>query len=219
MLTFYWQNLRSKPLNNCDISEIRDDRRIAEYQKNIRGFMRALWNGSIDFDQFFDLMMSGVRVGLTQVWYAGAEVCGIKPDDLTPAEKSALDAKIANERAHVFDVAEYITQNLKADGVKLVVINRRAALWGQRALDVYNTAKAMACGDKKLKWVMDPVKEHCDSCVKLNGKVKRASYWRDHGVLPQNPPNPRLQCRGWKCGCSLNPTDDPVSRGPLPRLP
>ena len=72
--------------------------------------------------------------------------------------------------------------------------------------------------DPKLRWVLGPTKTHCRTCSKLSGKVKRASWWRDN-VMPQQPPNESLECQGWKCGCVLEPTDEPLSRGRMPNVP
>jgi hypothetical protein len=74
----------------------------------------------------------------------------------------------------------------------------------------------MACGDGKFKWVLGPT-EHCTTCAKLEGLVKRGSWWRDN-VLPQNPPNEKLECGGWRCQCNLEATDQRVSRR-TPSLP
>jgi hypothetical protein len=76
----------------------------------------------------------------------------------------------------------------------------------------------MACEDQKLQWVMGPTKEHCNSCLRLSNKIKRASYWRRVNVYPQSPPNPNLECNGFGL-CQLLPTDERCSPGPLPRLP
>ena len=206
-------------MNNCDISEGRGERLIADYQKDIRGVMRAFWNGTVDFDQFFDLMLDTVRLGLTRIWNAGAAECGIQPSELSPEEKTKLAQMINSENTHIFEVADFIEQNSKANGGKFRQILPRAALWGQRGLDAFNQAKILACGDQKLKWNYDPAKENCPSCKRLNGKVKRASFWRRSGIRPQNPPNNSIACGGWRCGCSLDPTDEPVSRGPLPKMP
>lgn len=202
----------------CGTLEKQDARRVNEYAKNVRGFTRALWSGVIDYDQFFDLMQGAIRVGLTQNWHAGAKECGIQPNEMTPEERMALEAAIISEFNHVAGFADAIEAGSKANGGKFGALLPRAELWGTRAVDVQNQARLMACRDKKLKWVFDPAKEHCDSCAKLNGKVKRASYWRARGLQPQNPPNPALGCGGWKCGCVFEVTDEPLSRGPLPNV-
>jgi hypothetical protein len=144
---------------------------------------------------------------------------GLNPADITPQEQIALDARINDEFRHILPFGRDIEAGSKANKGKLRPLMNRAQAWTLRARDVSNQAKTMAQNDPKLMWVWDPAKEHCTSCERLNGKVKRASFWEASGVRPQNPDNPFLECRGWKCGCTFVVTDRPLSRGPLPRLP
>ena len=62
------------------------------------------------------------------------------------------------------------------------------------------------------------MKENCRSCKKLNGQVRRMSFWKDKDCRPQHPD---LQCMHdadgpTVCGCEFEETSDSCSRGPLP---
>ncbi len=92
----------------------------------------------------------------------------------------------------------------------------RLPMWVNRYTEVVNTAKIMAGGDKKLKWVLGPTEEHCSSCSKLAGQVRRASVWLASGIQPQSR---ALSCQGYNCLCTLSPTSDASSRGRMPSLP
>ena len=192
----------------------------SDYGLSIRGAVRALWKGLIDADQFYDWMSSAIARGLTKAWYAGAAGCGIQPKELTPAERSALQLVIAEETNHVGGFAASIINRSQERGGKLANHLNRAKMWILRWQDVHTRARVMACGDRKLKWVRGPTVEGCISCdIKLNGKVKRASYWAQVNVYPQNPVNPKIACQGWRCLCSLVDTTERCSPGPLPKLP
>jgi hypothetical protein len=91
----------------------------------------------------------------------------------------------------------------------------RIPMWVNRYTEVVNTAKTMAGADRKLKWVLGPT-EHCSSCLKLAGKVKRGSFWQASGIQPQSS---SLACGGFNCKCSLQPTTDRASAGRLPSIP
>jgi len=210
------------PSAPCGVTLTEQSRSADAYGRNIRGSVRALWGGVIDLDQFLSTMQLAVRRGLTLAWREGAAECGIKPDELTEVEIKALEMAIRSESVYIFDFGEYIEANSKATGGLLRSLMNRVGLWINRYLDVTNRAKVMACKDQKLEWVINyvrGVKENCDSCLRLNGQVRRGSAWQRAGVRPQSPPNAKLACRGWKCGCGLVPTDKPVSRGKLPSLP
>ncbi len=191
----------------------------ANYGLAIRANVRALWAGVTDIDQFVDGMFSSIRRGLNRAWREGAKQCGIKPDELTPEELAAIVQVITNELLFVLSFADAIEAGSKANGGKLRPLLGRVELWESRYLDVTNRAILMACADKKIEWVMNPLKDNCTSCKSLNGKVKRGSTWERLGIRPQDPPNDKLKCKGHRCGCRGVPTDKPISRGPLPKLP
>lgn len=92
----------------------------------------------------------------------------------------------------------------------------RLPMWINRYREVRTQAQTMACSDQKLMWVLGPSENHCPSCSKLAGKVKRGSVWRAAGIQPRIFD---LACHGFNCLCELVPTNEPSSRGPLPRLP
>jgi hypothetical protein len=191
----------------------------SSYGRDLRGIARQLWRGAIDFDQAYGLFVDTIRLGLTKAWNEGANSCGIAPSELSPAERSELASAIAMEQGHIIGLLDFIGQNSKKNKVKLGVVLARVSLWELRYIDVVNRARLMACGDQRLEWVVGNIKTHCDSCIKLSGKVKRASYWEREGIHPQQPENDKLICKGWNCKCELVATDKPLSRGPLPRLP
>ena len=185
------------------------------YRRGIRGATRGLWNGALDFNQFFDAMMSVVRRGITVAWHEGAKECGVAPSELTPEEKMALQQAIVHETNYISDFAQVIEAGSKANGGNMGPLMVKAELWINRYLDISNQAKIDACGDKKLAWRLGATKIHCEDCSRFNGKVKRASQWQRAGIRPQSHD---LECGGWRCLCVLESTDEPLSKGPLPRL-
>ena len=189
------------------------------YATGIKSAIRGLWSGVFDYDQFWGSMMATIRAGLTRAWYDGAREMGILPSELNPDERLALEQAIQSEFQFIHGLATDIEAGSKANGGKIAPLLKRAELWINRWTDAQNQARLMAGGDKKLKWVLGATEEHCQTCAAMNGKVKRASYWREHGPHPQQPPNPGIECRGWNCLCTMEPTEEPLSKGPLPRWP
>jgi hypothetical protein len=137
---------------------------------------------------------------------------GIPPGEWTIDEQQALLREIGKDWQYVTRYGIAILDESKASGGKLATAMNRAELWVNRYNAVKHMAKVMAGKDKKLRWQMHPLKEHCRSCAALEGKVKRASYWAQH-IKPQDP---RLECGGWRCGCNLVVTTDAMSKGRLP---
>jgi len=177
---------------------------------NIRSSVRALWLGVWDYFSFVDAMMLAIERGYTQAWHEGAKVYGINPEDMTQEEHIRLTEEVMKETSFINGFAQAIIGNNKFVGGKLEPLFFRAEMWVQGYTRIMNIAKALAAKDQKLQWSLHPA-EHCSSCRSLNGKVKRASYWVAH-VTPKSW---SLQCRSG-CKCTLEPTDKPITRGPLP---
>lgn len=185
------------------------------YRRGIRASVRGYWTGSLDYNQFFDAMVSIIRRGVTVAWHEGAKECGISPSELTPEEKMALQQAIAHETNYISDFAAVIEAGSKAEGGNMGPLMVKAELWINRYRAISNQAKIPACGDKKLLWRLGATEKHCVDCNRLDGKIKRASQWQRANIETQSPD---LSCGGWRCKCALTVTDEPLSKGPLPRL-
>jgi hypothetical protein len=190
-----------------------------DYQRAIRNAVRGLWIGEFDYDQFFDAMSTAIEFHIPQAWYSGARDCGVQPNELTADEKAEIKRNIQYEKRWIEGYATAIEENSRANGGKLTPLFTRAKIWIGRYEGIRSQARAMACGNKKLKWVKGPTASSCRSCTKLDGKVKRASYWYERGILPRVHGAEYLECHGFFCLCELVPTDEPISKGPLPSLP
>ena len=159
-----------------------------------------------------------IRQQLTRAWREGMREVGINPDEITEEELARLEGIIKNEEDHVLDFAQGILDARNNDSPVSQFISR-ASTWANRYNEVRNIAKVMAAANKKFEWILGPTEEHCPSCSKLNGFVKRGSFWDSADIRPQNPPNAKLSCGGWNCQCELVETNKPARRGKFPALP
>lgn len=196
------------------------------YIRSIRRHMRMFWRGQINRIEFTSRMIDTIRKGLTKAWDMGMKDMGLKPDELTVTEFDRLYAIIHRQYAFVHVLGDVVYDNRREVKGRLADVFRKARLgiWANRFDDTRDLGRASGKADPKLRWVMDPVKEHCASCRKLHNKVKRKSFWQAAGVKPRSTwggilPNPMLACGGWLCGCRLVPADEPLTRGRLPQLP
>lgn len=143
---------------------------------------------------------------------------GVRPDELTDVERRALQEQINSQITYIWNFADDIMAGSKANGGPLTLLLTRTELWAARYQQVRQMGRAAAGGDQKAMWNLGNT-EHCGSCLKLAGKVKRYSQWNAAGVLPRQAGATYLDCGGYNCQCDLSPTDAPMSKGPLPRLP
>jgi len=168
----------------------------SSYGRDIRGVVRALWNGSVDIDQADENFVETVRIYLTRAYYAGARECGVAPDELSVEERNQLRSIITNETVRVFSFLLDVEKGNKAAGILFRNYRGRIRAWTNRYPDTQGRAQVTACSNMKTQWTLGKA-EHCSSCIKLAGKVKRNSFWQRKGVLPRVPNSPYLECRGF----------------------
>lgn len=190
-----------------------------DYRQGIRSSVRGLWTGVLDRTQFVDAMVPAIERGFTRAWNEGAESCGVSEDELTLDERIALNDAINEELGFIGNFADAIIDNSKANGGKLTPLFSRINTWVKRFNGVRQRAKMMACGDQKLKWIVNS-KETCVDCMKLKNQVRRASVWREKDIHPQHPALECMESAGGVpvCLCDFEETNEPVSRGPVPKI-
>lgn len=190
----------------------------SNYRRSVMAAFRDGWNGQLNTIEIADAMFSAIRRGFEQAWQEGAKSCGILPEERTTEETAKLNLLIGDNFQYVGRLAEWIFEHSKANGYKFNEVTSRAGLWVNRYQEVVNVAKTMACQDKKIRWDLGNTERHCRTCLKLNGRVHRASVWASHNIAPRMITN-RLACHGYQCDCRFTPTDQPATKGRFPNLP
>ena len=188
---------------------------IDGYRMLLRENARGLWSGATDWFDFYQSMMLTITRGFNQAWAEGMDKYNLTIADQNQEERARLTQEISAEQSHIEGVADFIETNSKANGGKLGTCQQRIEQWVAAYTRIRQLATALAAKDQPMKWTIDAPRESCPSCQKLNGKVKRASYWADH-VTPKDWD--KLECRNG-CKCDLIPTTERLSKGPLPKLP
>lgn len=196
------------------------ERGQAQYRRELRAIVRGLWAGALDEFDAWAMFETAVRRSFTLAYNSGAGDVGVLPAELTAIERAVRAGRIAAELGYVDGFINAILRGTKADGVKLRAYNGRVGLWVGRYAEMYTLGQGTARDDPKFAWVMDPEKENCPSCAKLNGQVRRKSVWDAHDLRPQSPHLECMRSAGGVtvCGCSFKKTEAPCSRGPLPRI-
>ncbi len=174
------------------------------FQQSINSSVRGLWSGAGDGFWFLDSMLTTLRHNLTMAWNEGAAEVGIKPDEMTTQELMARENFINGQFSHLTKFMDAITAGSKANKGLLRVQLKRSQMWAARWDEAKMKGRMMAAANIKQLWVWGPTKVHCSTCAKMRGKVKRASQWLAHGVLPKSR---SLECGGYNCKCQLLQTD------------
>lgn len=180
------------------------------FRNSIQSSVRGLWSGVLTQSQFKSAMNSALHRHLTIAWNEGAKECGIEADELSEDESKARDSFISEQGSYVSDFGDRIKEVNKKSGGKLQPLFGRAEMWVNRYADAQNQAKVLACGNKKLTWILGATERHCRDCSGYSGKVFRATAWESVGARPQSS---NLSCHGYRCRCRLEVTSKRASRG------
>jgi hypothetical protein len=187
----------------------------ADYRRSVRGLSRGLWSGSLDRRAFIGDMTTAIQRSFTDAFTRGLKAEGLSFDETTPEERDILQERVNGELIHLGPLADDIIAASKSEGGNLKDVRDRIDRWVSRYDSVYDVGVLVGARDKKKKWNTDPAKESCRDCLRLNGKVYRASTWLKAGIVPRSAD---LACFGTHCGCGFEDTDDPVTQGKPPAL-
>ncbi len=208
-----------------NLEELRNPR-FSVFAIAIQNLAIELWNSGGDRTSAGQFWSETTQLIIRQypvAWAEGMMEVDLTPADMTAKERAALNAATNAAVGAVRNFQHFIVAQIKRkeDDPTLrfeQAVGPRVNIWINGYGAIAARAAAMAGKDQKLEWRLG-VAEHCVSCLKLNGKVKRASWWIDNQVLPRVPASEVLACHGFNCQCGLFPTDKPLSRGRMPNLP
>ena len=178
---------------------------LEQYTRQLRQYARDYYTGKLDDSAWLDKSLSAVTGQMQRAWNEGMRSNGLGPDDIDEDMRAQLDEIIKSEQDHLTNLSDLINQQRTAEA-GMDAINSRVDTWTNRYTDVVNQAKLASSPDnQRYVWIYGDA-EHCETCAMLNGKILKAKEWLESGYQPQSPPNPKLDCGGWKCKCRLEPT-------------
>lgn len=172
----------------------------------VQRLVKDVYKGNMG-GEFIDIMANLIQGQITQAYQIAWQTeggDGVMPDYL----KSAAEDDILRQYDYVDQFYRDIA-DARIDQTPIDPLLARAALWANRYNESYSRAVGLILAQMggRLAWKLGETEEHCDSCFALNGIVAFATEWEELDVHPQGAPNGKLQCGGWKCDCSLSPTD------------
>lgn len=81
-------------------------------------------------------------------------------------------------------------------------MENRIALWVATLAVLIARGYASAQADKMGVWRYGDT-DHCDTCLGLNGKRARLSWFVENGYIPREPGSETLSCHGYRCKCTI----------------
>jgi hypothetical protein len=188
---------------------------FGRYAKAMRDNVRGLWMEELGFADFLDSMFLTITNGLTRAFNEGLKKCDPPSSEITAEARAVLDSIIANEIQWSGKFGDFILDNTRESGSKLAPLLQRAEMWALTYPETTNTALLHCPNNPNLIWKYGATKEHCTDALRLHGKIYKAAVWRKFGIVPQSSD---LECGGWRCACTLTPTDEKAIPGRPPKL-
>jgi hypothetical protein len=172
----------------------------------LNGLVNGVYSGNLA-GEFIDVManlISGQLLDAYQTAYTNEGFSGELPDYLNASYQNMT----ATQYGYV-DAFYRAIVDARFDKTPITPLLARAELWAQRWTEGYNEAVRLITTNEggNLIWTLGATEEHCPECSRLNGIVARAKEWDVLNIRPQSAPNDKLTCGGWRCDCSLTPTD------------
>jgi len=183
------------------------------YLRNLQNLVNNVYDGYMG-GEFVGILSNLVLGQLSDAFETAAREEGLL--EVTQRMFNAMMVMVNEERTHIEPFYRDIV-DARVDEKPIGPLLSRCDLWANRWNDAYNEAKrqiALEFGGK-LKWVLGPTEEHCETCGPLSGVVAFATEWEASGLKPQGS---MLVCRGFRCQCKLEPTEQrrsPVHRRAL----
>lgn len=188
-----------------------------QFESRLTNLVKALYNDTIKAPEFVDalgaLIARQITLAYREAW--NDEGGGQFPDYLTAASEAAILAQFDFVDQFARDIVDARIDKTPIDGLLA-----RVPLWANRYNEAYNDAVMLITKEAggNLEWVLGETEQHCSTCANLNGIVARASEWEALNVKPQNSPNDKIECGGWRCDCTLTPTDKRRTPGAYGRI-
>ncbi len=114
--------------------------------------------------------------------------------------------RVATWRAKQNQFINNFINEIKAKPLDEAQLRARAQLWVNMSLNpIYFRGLEDGAPRQHYLWVVNPLKEHCITCLRLNGQVHQLKTFRRLNLLPQSR---SLVCGGWRCGCDIIKTNE-----------
>jgi hypothetical protein len=170
--------------------------------------VKSVYNGLIGGD-FVDILGSLIKGQIKQAYEAAWTDEGNDPP-LPAFLETAMNNSI-DDQSNFDWIYQYYQDIIDArvDKTSIEPLLYRAQLWANRYTEAQNDAARLIQSEMggNMIWRMGGTEKHCSTCAALDGIVAYATEWETAQLKPQGAPNDLLECGGWNCGCSLEPTE------------
>lgn len=185
----------------------------AEFERRIDAIFKSAVQGKYSRSGFIGAITPIIRSAIQDSAIAGLRDGGLKNPELTEDEQLWIDNWIDQQDVFIQNVATAIYEDEKVTEKEA---EGKATLWWNKSIDpAYSQMVYEASKNGAFLRRLGATEQHCVDCVKIDGQVRRASFWHSIGIWNASS---KTQCGGWRCECQNVPTDLPITRGRFPKI-
>lgn len=130
---------------------------------------------------------------------------GVPLEDMDDADKRAVAAWVTEQSSFVNEFAKAVVE-AGADNTQRDSILARVDTWASSVESLGSQGVMSAKANKVGTWRLGKTERHCRTCAGLHGKRHRLVWFKERGLIPRQPGNEALECKGYQCDCRI--TDD-----------
>lgn len=197
------------PDGNFDAPIEKDFRRTAKrFRDTFNEVVKFLNDGVISPGGARLRLLGDLEDGGRFAYLDGLKRAGKKSPEFDEQGKKELASWLSKQRGFVSGFVSNVVDGKFTDKQ----LTQKGLQWTNGSLtDMLYKGMANGAPVKLWRWQVNPSKEHCVTCLRLNGQVHQMKTYANKGLLPNSV---RLVCHGDNCGCRLIASDGPP-RGKL----
>jgi hypothetical protein len=185
----------------------------SDFAKFFTTAIKQARDGDVSKAAVRSILRDALRDSGTRAFDDGLEEEGVSPDDLDAEAKADKRRAVAEwVSAQTSFITKFADTALELEDSQIAT---RADLWVSKSLRIiYFAGKAEAAPNQLQRWKLGPTKEHCDTCLTMNGQVHKMKDYIKKGIVPGAS---TLDCKGYKCLCHFEKVRGKRPTGRFPR--
>jgi hypothetical protein len=177
------------------------DEIVAEYDNTLTANVRRGFRGQTDARELAAAHRDMIRGFAAQAYYEGLLQGGVEQEEADDDDRATIKDWIDSQLPHVRGFAES-AMDAKDDKALQEQVYARLDQWLRALQSLGNLGFASAQKNAMGTWKYGDT-EHCNTCLRLNGRRHRLSWWIKYEFIPQQPGAKNLDCGGWMCQCQI----------------
>lgn len=175
-----------------------------DFENRFNAIMGSMRDGDLNRRRAGTLLRSLIATTGARAYRDTLEANGVDSTELDAGDTAQIQAITALQSAYV---SAFTANIIAGDGISDPMANNKAAQWWNGSITPFiNAAALSATANAMYMWVINRLKENCDTCLRLDGQVHRLKSFFAKNFYPNSS---ALDCGDGKlCGCQFVKTTE-----------